>query len=401
VPLNESSLYVRGSPDGRLLAACDEARDQILLFDLDRPGNPVVVRGCRKVIRLALSPDGALLAAGFFHESGAKVWETRTGEPVALPREMLLPGVVVEFSPDGRWLAAGWNADTRLYAVGTWDPAPPLLRERWQSWATPIAFAPDSRLLATTPTLDRVQLFDLETSQELATLSADDGPFVETLCFRPDGHQLALAGHDLTLWLWNLHSLRKSLRELGLDWDQETGTPTPPKSVPYIHVFPDIIEAECLPYATSEGSRCVLQFMNPWGREKWSNGKQLYCQTEAGGFVELELQVPQRGTYTLDVSLTRAPNYGRVEVTLDGRRVGPDFDGFAAKVAPPTRVSLACVELSKGSHRLRFAAVGKNTQAIGCAIGIDCLELRPAHRPSELHLRRSDVGDPDASAGRR
>jgi hypothetical protein len=118
--------------------------------------------------------------------------------------------------------------------------------------------------------------------------------------------------------------------------------------------------------------------MNTWGREKWSNGKQLFCQTEAGGFVELEIQVPQSGAYTLDVSLTRAPNYGRVEVTLDGQRVGPDFDGFAAKVTPPTRVSLGCCELSKGSHRVRFTAVGKNMQATGCAIGIDCLELRPA-----------------------
>jgi hypothetical protein len=222
-------------------------------------------------------------------------------------------------------------------------------------------------------------LFDLKTKQEVATLSAADAPFVETLCFRPDGHQLALAGQDHTLWLWDLHALRKYLREFGLDWDQETSTPTLPKSVPYIDVFTDIIEAECLPFATRDGSRCVQQDMNPWGREKWSNGKQLFCQTEAGGFVELELQVPQRGAYTLDVSLTRAPIYGRMEVTLDGQRVSPDFDGYAAKVTPPTRVSLACVELSRGSHRLRFTAVGKNTRATGCAMGIDCLELRPAH----------------------
>jgi hypothetical protein len=75
--------------------------------------------------------------------------------------------------------------------------------------------------------------------------------------------------------------------------------------------------------------------------------------------------------------LTRAPGYGRVEVTLDGRRVGTTFDGFAGEVIPPTRVPLGCVELSEGSHRLRFTALGKNTRATGCAMGIDCLELRP------------------------
>jgi hypothetical protein len=262
-------------------------------------------------------------------------------------------------------------------------PTQPIPRESWQKWAAPVAFAPDSRLLATTPTLDHVQLLDLETRQEVATLSAADAPLVEGLCFRPDGHQLALAGQDHTIWLWNLDVLRRDLRGLGLDWDQTTETPALPAIVPCVRVFTDILEAECLPFATREGSRCAAQDMERWGREKWSGGKQLFCQTEAGGFVELEIEAPQAGAYTLAVSLTRAPNYGRVEVALDGRRVGPVFDGFAAEVTPPTRLPLGRVELGEGSHRLRFTAVGKNTRATGFAMGIDCLELRPV--PVENH----------------
>src|SRR5262249_24449414 len=124
-------------------------------------------------------------------------------------------------------------------------------------------------------------------------------------------------------------------------------------------------------------SRCAAQDMQRWGRENWSSGKQLFCQAEAGGFVELEILAPQDGAYTLAVSLTRAPHYGRVEGTLDGQRVGPALDRFAGERPPPTRGPLGRVELREGSHRLRFTAVGKHAHATGYAIGIDCLDLRP------------------------
>jgi hypothetical protein len=377
MPPIHGSFRARCSSDGRLLAVIDDARGQVLLFDLDRLGEPLVVRDCPQVIRFALSPDGALLAAGLYQGSTVKLWETGTGRPVSLPGERPLPGVEVEFSPDGRWLAAGWNGDTRLYVVGTWEAAPPIPRESWQKWGAPVAFAPDCRLLATTPTLDHVQLFDLETRQEVATLSAADAPFVERLNFRSDGHQLALAGRDHTLWLWNLHTIRTYLRDMGLDWDQMSGPPALPQAVPSVRVFTDVIEAECLLFATREGTVCKMQNMDAWGREKWSNGKQLFCQTDAGGYVELQIEVPLTGAYTLALSLTQAPSYGQAAVTLDGQRVGPDFDGFAEKVTPPTRLPLGRIELSEGRHWLRLTAAGKNTQSTGFALGIDCLELRP------------------------
>src|SRR5262249_40206241 len=224
----------------------------------------------------------------------------------------------------------------------------------------------------------RIQLFDLDVRQEVGTLSAADAPFIESLCFRPDGGQLAVAGQDHTVRLWNLHALREHLRALGLDWGPPAEPPRPlPDAVTRVRVFPDTMEAECLPVTAAGGGSYVVQDTTPWGRERWSNGKQLLCQAEAGGFVELEVEAPQSGAYTLAVSLTQAPESGVVEVTLDGRRVGAAFDGFAQEVTPPTRVALGRAELSAGSHKLRFTAVGKNARATGCAMGIDCLELRP------------------------
>jgi hypothetical protein len=100
--------------------------------------------------------------------------------------------------------------------------------------------------------------------------------------------------------------------------------------------------------------------------------------------VELEIDAPQDGAYDLAISLTRAPDYCLVEMTLDGRKLGPAFDGFAPTVTPPTRVPLGRVELKRGNHRLRLTAAGKNSQATGCVLGIDCLELRPANE-NQIH----------------
>jgi hypothetical protein len=82
--------------------------------------------------------------------------------------------------------------------------------------------------------------------------------------------------------------------------------------------------------------------------------------------------------------LTQAPSYGQVAVTLDGQRIGPDFDGFAEKVTPPTRLLLGRIDLSEGRHWLRLTAAGKNTQSTGFALGIDCLELRPVQAENRI-----------------
>jgi hypothetical protein len=45
-------------------------------------------------------------------------------------------------------------------------------------------------------------------------------------------------------------------------------------------------------------------------------------------------------------------------------------------------VELGRVELQQGDHRVRFAALDRNRQSTGFAMGIDCLELRPRERES-------------------
>lgn len=62
--LGEGSLWSmpRFSPDGRTLAAVDEGRDAIVLFDLESSESYILWKGAGGVLGLAWAPDGHYLA---------------------------------------------------------------------------------------------------------------------------------------------------------------------------------------------------------------------------------------------------------------------------------------------------------------------------------------------------
>ena len=91
----------------------------------------------------------------------------------------------------------------------------------------------------------------------------------------------------------------------------------------------------------------------------------------------LEANCPQAGRYQLAVGLTRADDFGIVQVSLDGQKVGEPFDGFNRAVVPSGKIELGAMELTRGAHRVRFTAVGKNGRSKNYYMGIDYLELRP------------------------
>jgi WD40 repeat protein len=142
-------------------------------------------------------------------------------------------------------------------------------------------------------------------------------------------------------------------------------------------VVKDAFEAELLPLL--EVTKCTvgLQSMNPWGAEKWSNGHQLFCGAAKGGSVGLEVAAPAKGDYRLDIYFTKAPDFGTVEVSIDGSTVGKPFDGFNPAVIPSGKIAFGTVTLEKGPHWVRFTAVDKNPKSSNYFMGIDCLKLDP------------------------
>jgi WD40 repeat protein len=247
------------SADGKRLAAADGKA--VKLFDAVTGKLETVLRGhTHDVVSLRVAPDGRRLLSvgGTGNTAEAKVWELPTGKelPVAAPG----PHWPEAFSPDGRTLAAGdpqevqlidvstgrvritlpgqfdslaWSPDGKTLAgwrgylrriqtptahhgvlgglneeviVTLWDPEAARVRGRLACharWVNAVAFAPDSKTVATAGDDGNVRLWDVATGGPRGTLCGHtDG--VSALAFSPDGRTLATGSHDASVKLWDL-----------------------------------------------------------------------------------------------------------------------------------------------------------------------------------------------------
>lgn len=141
-------------------------------------------------------------------------------------------------------------------------------------------------------------------------------------------------------------------------------------------LYPGALEGERLRIlATSHRDVLGPQDMRGFGPH-WSNDAHLWFRPpQPGAFFTLELPVRTAGTYRLAVYLTKAIDYGKVQISLDGKDVGSVFDGFNDGVIPSGKVDLGEVELTAGNHQLKFTVVGKNEKSVGYMVGVDAVVL--------------------------
>lgn len=138
------------------------------------------------------------------------------------------------------------------------------------------------------------------------------------------------------------------------------------------------IEAETLTVTDQQDCSAGSQSMRQFGGEMWSDQRQLFCQSEQGGCVELAFAVNETGTYNVRLLATAAPDYGQIAVSLDGMSIEATFDLYSGRVCPAGSVDLGTIELAAGEHRLRIESVGKTDASTGYSFGIDTLDLLPA-----------------------
>jgi hypothetical protein len=136
-------------------------------------------------------------------------------------------------------------------------------------------------------------------------------------------------------------------------------------------------EAESLPIAARERCPTSVQSMDEWGGRMWSGDRQLFCQADAGGFVELAFEVREARRHRLRVLATAAPDYGVVRVTFTGPARGEEFDLYSGRICPSGSLELGTFDLAAGRHMLRFTAVRKNKSSPNHWFGIDAVDLMP------------------------
>ena len=162
-----------------------------------------------------VSPDEKWVATGTWLGSGIKLWSVSTGR---LVRSLHEPNAQLDFSPDGRCLVTGnakryWSQDLKTARPGPIDRP----RER-TGLPGPAAYSADGKMLAIAHELREVQLVDVQTNRELATLPTPRPTVVLALHFSSDGSRLIVICRGGVVQVWELGLLRHALRNLQLDW---------------------------------------------------------------------------------------------------------------------------------------------------------------------------------------
>ena len=170
-------------------------------------------------------------------------------------------------------------------------------------------------------------------------------------------------------------------------WYQAPGERDPYEPVPVaqrkgywqpIEVFKvkGAIEGEELPVLRESGGQTSQQDMYGFGTD-WSNDRHLWWTgAQPGDTLALVLPVMKDGTYRITVQLTKAVDYGIVQFTLNGEKLGEPIDLYNDGVDVTGVLDLGTRTLPRGAHRLNVEIVGANEKAVkSYMFGIDYIKL--------------------------
>jgi WD40 repeat protein len=193
------------SPDGAVLASGSSDQTVKLWSPTTERESGEVLRQKATVTAVTFSPDSRTLALGgvegtvrLYHLPSRRVIATFPGGKTPVWRTL--------FSPDGKLLAGSSGDTLKVWEVSSQREVMRL--SRITDLLQPVAFSPDSRMLAL-GTLDKtVKLWDVTARRELATLRGHATP-VFGVAFSPNGKLLASASTDLPPRLWDIASHRE------------------------------------------------------------------------------------------------------------------------------------------------------------------------------------------------
>ncbi len=158
-----------------------------------------------------------------------------------------------------------------------------------------------------------------------------------------------------------------------------SGAPLPWKGVAR-EPGPSEFEAEALfrsGKVAVTGGTAAVQVMRAFGGG-WSGDEQLFWSGGSPGAVlEMMVPVPVAGRYRIELYLTRAPDYGDLQIQVDGNPAHGSVSGYATSVSASGAVDAGTYQLFEGEHRVGLKLQGKNAASGGHLAGIDRLRLVP------------------------
>lgn len=127
-----------------------------------------------------------------------------------------------------------------------------------------------------------------------------------------------------------------------------------------------MVEGENLRVVSLSGGRTTIQRIEQFG---WSGGAQLWWTgAQPGDKLVLALPSTAAGRFLLIAQFSRACDYGIVQLSLDGEKLGGPLDlDDPGVVVRPTRLGI--YSLVAGEHRLTVELAGANPRALGDKTG--------------------------------
>lgn len=155
-------------------------------------------------------------------------------------------------------------------------------------------------------------------------------------------------------------------------WDPEKGR---------WHV-PGAVEAESLKVLAYESTaeRDAKPYVQ-WEMPNLSGDHMLSFNAGDGGKLSVAVPVDESGVYTVGVYYTRAQDFGKVQLSVNGEKIGEPVDTFLRKddlsrpIWPPKRFDFRGVRLKQGENVFQFAVESKNPESKEYRLAIDCLVL--------------------------
>jgi hypothetical protein len=143
---------------------------------------------------------------------------------------------------------------------------------------------------------------------------------------------------------------------------------------------PGVFEGETLTVLAKTGGNPQEQDMLPFGNQ-WSDDAHLWwTDAKPGDKLELALPVAKAGNYKLLAQFTKAVDYGIVQLSLDGEKLGAAIDLYSRSVVATGELKLGERELTAGEHKLGIEITGANEQAVkSYMVGLDYMKLVAVH----------------------
>ena len=177
-----------------------------------------------RISKLIFSPDGTLLVSADYDNVPPRLWDVTTGKLIkTLTKDLdIYNRHILNFSKDGKTLAcSATSAKTRSRKIELWDVATKTLRTtlsktKLDSKFGQLAFSPDSKTVARANRNGEIQVWDVNTGEELSSFRTKHTHGSTTLAFSSDSRILA-SGQGKTIRLWDTFNFTELSDRIDID----------------------------------------------------------------------------------------------------------------------------------------------------------------------------------------